>query len=218
MRNNSKYYGNNISFVDMLFNIIIVFALIFFAAVLLMNEPAKKKDLEAKADIIVTMSWPDLSPHDIDLWIKVPDGLPIGYTHKENSYLFLERDDLGISNNYVIKDGEKTALSPRREVASFRGKIPGRYVINVQFFMGKTVDGKGLTANEYDGISIPVEVELIQINPVYKVLGKKTITLTQNKEERTAFAFIIRDDIVTELSTEIEEPFIFRNSFSDPLQ
>lgn len=212
MKTNRKYYGSNMSFIDMLFNIIIVFALIFFAAVLLINDPAKKKDIEAKADIIVTMSWPDQSPHDIDLWIKTPEGLPIGYTHKENSYLFLERDDLGISNNYIIKDGEKIALSPRREVASFRGKVSGRYVVNVQFFMGKTPDGKGLPTEGYENISIPVQVELIQINPTYKILGKKEIILTIFKEERTAFAFIISDDIITDISTDIEEKFIFSSS------
>lgn len=205
-RNNVKYYGNNISFIDMLFNIIIVFALIFFAAVLLMNEPAKKKDVETKADIIVTMSWPDKSPHDIDLWIKVPDGFPIGYRHKENSYLYLDKDDLGISNNFIIKDGERIPLGPRREVISFRGKVPGRYVVNTFFYMCKTEDNK--EKETYDGPPLPVIVELIQINPVYKILRRKEIMLTAVKEERTAFSFIIRDDMITEIDDDIEEPFV----------
>jgi len=47
-RRNTKYHGSNLSFIDMLFNIIIVFALIFFAAVLLINEPTKKRILKQR--------------------------------------------------------------------------------------------------------------------------------------------------------------------------
>lgn len=206
MKKGSQYYGSNISFIDMLFNIIIVFVLLFFASIMLINEPAKKKDIEARADVIITMTWPDMSLHDMDLWVKVPDGKPIGYNHKENSYVFLERDDLGISNNFVIKDGVKTALAPRREVVSFRGKVPGRYVVNVQFFMAKTEDGKAVAF--YDNTPIPVQVELVQINPSYKILARKEIIMTKTKEERTAFAFVVRDDAIADIELETEETFI----------
>jgi hypothetical protein len=210
MKKSSIYYGSNISFIDMLFNIIIVFVLLFFASLMLINEPAKKKDIEARADIIITMTWPDLSPHDIDLWLKVPEGQAIGYNHKENTYVFLERDDLGISNNFVIKDEKKVALSPRREVISFRGKIPGRYVTNINFFLPKTEDGKGVAT--YTGEPIPVIVELIQINPSYKILARKEIILTKSKEERTAFSFLVQNEIVSGIELDIEEPFILEQN------
>jgi len=206
MKDYRHYHGSNISFIDMLFNIIIVFVLLFFVTVMLMNPQSKKEDIESKADILITMSWPDHSPHDIDLWVKPPNGVPIFYNHRENSFVFLDRDDLGISNNFVIKDGVKTPLAPRREVMSFRGKEPGRYVANVHFYLPKTPDGT--KADTYDGTPIPVVVELTQINPVYKILAKKEIILTFVKEERTAFSFIIRDDVVTELTMDVEEPFL----------
>ena len=202
-----NYHGSNISFIDMLFNIIIAFVLLFFAAILLINPPAKKKDIEAKADLIITMSWQDLSPHDIDLWVKPPDGHNIGFTSKENSYIFLERDDLGVTNNFVMKDGVKVTLPTRREVISFRGKIPGRYVVNAHFYMAK--DNEGASRPEvYDGVPVLVIVELIQINPTYKILARKEIKLENVKQEKTAFSFIIRDDLVTSIDTETEEHFI----------
>lgn len=205
MKKYRQYHGSNLSFIDMLFNIIVGFVLLFFIAVLMMNPPVKKEDIKAQADIIITMSWPDLNPHDIDLWIKNPSTLPIHYNRRENSYLFLDRDDLGISNNYVIKDGQRIALAPRREVATFRGKVDGRYVANVVFFMAKTDDG---TADKvYNGEPLTVTVELVQINPHYKILAKKDIVLTQVREERTAFSFIIEDENVIELDLETEEPF-----------
>jgi hypothetical protein len=205
MKRYRQYHGSNISFIDMLFNIIVGFVLLFFIAVLLMNPPVKKADIEAKADIIITMSWPDLSPHDIDLWIKNPTTDPIHYNRRENSYLFLDRDDLGVSNNFIFKDGQQVMLESRREVASFRGKVNGRYVANVVFFIAKSSDGQ--PDNRYDGTPIPVRVELIQINPVYKILAKKDIVLTKIKEEQTAFSFIIQDGLVIDVDLETEELF-----------
>ena len=48
----------------------------------------------------------------------------------------------------------------------------------------------------------------MQINPTYNILARKEINLATVKEEKTAFSFIIRDDAVTEIETDIEEPFI----------
>jgi hypothetical protein len=209
MKSNEQYHGSNITFIDMLFNILLVFALLLFWAITFMNVPAKKRDIEAKAELIVTMNWPDNSPHDIDMWIKVPEGMHIGYNHKENTYLFLERDDLGANNNFTIKDGEKVVLPFRREVATFRGTPPGRYVVNSQFYLAKKMDGSPLSA-EYEGPPIPVELELIQLNPVYKILAKKTIHLSHQKDEKTAFSFIVRGDLVIDIALDIEEPFILQ--------
>ena len=208
-KRNNHYHGSNISFIDMLFNIIMVFVLLFFASILMMNPTAKKNDVEVKADMIVTMTWPDLSPHDMDLWISVPDGPAIGYPRKENTYLFLERDDLGASNNYVMKNDKKEILSTRREVMTFRGRPDGRYVVNVNFYAAKTE--LGAIISEYDGPPVPVVVELIQINPFYKVIARKEILLSKVHEERTAFSFIIRDNEVTDIDKDLEEPFIMNN-------
>lgn len=210
MKFNRAYHGNNISFIDMLFNIIIVFVLLFFIAILLMNPVSKKDDIVAKADLLVTMTWPDHNPHDIDLWIKPPNGSAIGFTHKENSYLFLDRDDLGASNNFTVINGQKASISIRREVMSFRGKEPGRYIVNIQFFLPK--EPSGFQLYSYDGTPVPVIIELVQINPTYKILAKKEISLTAVKEEKTAFSFIIRDDTVTEIDIVTEEHFIMNHS------
>lgn len=209
MKYKRTYHGNNISFIDMLFNIIIVFVLLFFMAILLMNPVSKEKDVEAKADLLIIMTWPDNNPHDIDLWVKPPNGSAIGFTHKTNSYLFLDRDDLGVSNNFVIINEKKVTISTRREVMTFRGKEPGRYVVNAHFFLSKGLDGKMAT---YDGVPVPVMIELVQINPVYKILVRKEVILTMVREEKTAFSFIIRDDNVTEIDIETEEHFILNHS------
>jgi hypothetical protein len=200
-RKNNTYHASSISFIDMLFNINMLFVLLFIGAFLLINPQAKKKDIESKAEMLVILTWPDNSPHDIDLWLKTPDDI-IGYPHRENTYVHLERDDLGITNNFVPgKSKDQAEISARREVIVFRGKRDGRYVANVHFFMAKQKDG----SVGWDGVPVPVTVELIQVNPTYEILSKKDIILTDPGQEETAFSFIISDDKVTEIDKNADE-------------
>ena len=207
MKNYKNYHGSNISFIDMLFNIIIAFVLMFFFAIINMNPSASKKAPEAKADIIITLSWPDKSPHDIDLWLKTPAGPAIYYGSRENSFISLDRDDRGASNNFIIKDGVKEMIDTRREVISFRGKASGRYVVNAVFYMAKDETGEPMNTDVRNIAPVPVTVEMLQINPVYKILAKKVVFLTKTMEEKTAFSFIINGEDIT-IDSETEEKFI----------
>ena len=197
LHRNSSYHGSALAFIDMLFNIIILFVLISMAAFLMMNPLAKKKDIESKADLMIVMTWPDNDPNDIDLWLKSPNSI-IGYPNRENSYLHLEQDNLGKANNFIMKDGNKIDLPVRREVISFRGTPNGRYVTNVHFFSGY----------QWNGNPVPIVIELIQINPVYKVLMRKELSLERPKVEKTAFAFIIQDNTIVDSDNDLEEPFL----------
>lgn len=205
----SQYYGSNISFIDMLFNIIMLFVLLFFAAIMLINPDTKKNDIEAKAEMIITMSWPDNSPHDIDLWVNPPDKSPIGYSHSGNTYLFLERDDLGSSNNFIIKDGKRVQIPTRREVMTFRGLPDGRFVVNVFFYSAKS-SATGKTDSFDEKNPLPIVVEMIQINPKYKVMIRKEVRLARIKEEATAFSFIIKDGEITDIDTSTDEKFVLQ--------
>ena len=62
-------------FYDMLFNMLIAFVFCFLVALLAMNPKALKAgDIPAKAEFIVTVSWPDFNPNDIDTWVQDPSG------------------------------------------------------------------------------------------------------------------------------------------------
>jgi hypothetical protein len=62
-------------FYDMLFNMLIAFVFCFIVALLAMNPKALKAgDIPAKAEYIITVSWPDLNPNDIDTWVQDPGG------------------------------------------------------------------------------------------------------------------------------------------------
>ena len=45
---------------------------------------------------------------DIDLWVKAPDGNTVSFVRKEAGLMNLEKDDLGISNDFTIDEyGQK---------------------------------------------------------------------------------------------------------------
>lgn len=165
-----------------------------------MNPDSKKKDIESKADLMIVLTWPDNSPHDIDLWLKTPDTM-IGYPHRENSYAHLEQDNLGMTNNFIMRDNERIEIPSRREVITFRGTPNGRYVVNVHFFAAY-----GPEAGH--GPTIPVTVELVQINPAYRVLVKKDLILETVKQEKTAFSFVINNNDIDDIDNDLDEPFL----------
>ena len=65
--------NSNQAFVDMLYNKLIQFFVLFILAFILINPIAKEADIESKAEIIVTIDW-DEGDHDVDLWCKNPKG------------------------------------------------------------------------------------------------------------------------------------------------
>ena len=59
----------------MLFNMLIAFVFCFIVALLAMNPVTSKAgDVPAKAEYIITLSWPDYDPNDIDTWVRNPAG------------------------------------------------------------------------------------------------------------------------------------------------
>jgi hypothetical protein len=61
-------------FYDLLFNTLLIFVLLFAVALLAMNPKAKTGVIDAKAEFIITVTWPDLNPNDIDTWVQDPGG------------------------------------------------------------------------------------------------------------------------------------------------
>jgi hypothetical protein len=129
-----------------------------------------------------------------------------------NSYMFLERDDLGWSNNFTMLEGKRVEIPTRREVITFRGKEDGRYVVRVQFYMSK--DAKTGKAGESPPQPVPVKVELIRINPKYNILASKEVPMANAKEEKTAFSFIIKDGEIVDIDLTTEQKIISENQVS----
>ena len=130
----SSRYGSNLSFNDVLFNVLLGFVVLFVLALLLINPITKKSDIPAKAEILITLEWDHMVSDDIDIWVQGPSGAPISFQNKTNGVMHLDRDDLGRTSDYMWIDGERIVITLNREVVSMRGILPGDYYINIHVY------------------------------------------------------------------------------------
>ena len=162
----SSRYGSNLSFNDVLFNVLLGFVVLFVLALLLINPITKKSDIPAKAEILIILEWDDMASDDIDMWVQGPSGAPISFQNKTNGVMHLDRDDLGRTSDFMFVDGERIQITLNREVVSMRGIAPGDYYINIHVYNKK-------------GNSEPTKytITLLDVNPykeVYVMQGELT--------------------------------------------
>jgi hypothetical protein len=166
----------------MLFKGLQVVAFLFFIALLVMNPEAKEGKVESKAEFIITMTWPDEHPDDIDLYTEDPLGNIVWYHVREGGFLVLDRDDRGSANNAITVEGRKITSRFRQETISIRGIVPGEYTVNVHYFLATR------------GGPVPVVVKVEKINPTVEVISHENISLARMGEEKTAVRFRLASD------------------------
>jgi hypothetical protein len=166
----------------MLFKALQVVAFLFFLALLVMNPEAKQGKIDTKAEFIVTMTWPDNHPDDIDLYVEDPLGNIVWYHTREAGFMVLDRDDRGGINNSIMVNGKRIMSPIREESVSIRGIVAGEYTVNVQYYLA--------TQNA----PVPVSVKVEKINPMVEVIHYDTIMLDHAGQERTAVRFRMAED------------------------
>jgi len=184
IRKRPKSYHSNTSFLDILFNTLVGFVLLFIIAFLLISPVKKKKEIEQKAEYVITVTWPGELSDDIDSWLEDPMENVMYFRAKEVGLMHLDRDDLGKSNDHQFVPGIGSVNYPyNREITTIRGIMPGEYVFNVHLYR-----------KDHEGNSIPVTVILEKLNPHVKLLYSKTVTLTDAWEEKTIIRFVLDVD------------------------
>lgn len=173
-------------FTDLLFNSLLAFTFLFLVTIMFLNPPAKQGIIDPKAEIIVTIKWPDLLADDIDLWVEDPNGELVWFKRTEVGLMHLDRDDRGMTNDMILVDGREIINPLNQEVVTIRGTSPGEYVVNVHYF--QTVANR----------PVDVEVRVVKVNPVLDVVYYGTVRLPEENAERTAVRFSVdtRGDIV----------------------
>ena len=166
-------------FTDLLFNALLTFTFLFLIALLLMNPTAKSGIINPKAEFMITVSWPDHSPDDIDTWVEGPKGQLIWFKRPQEGLMHLDRDDRGAVNDMQLIDGKEIINPLNQEIVSIRGRPSGEFVVNIHYYRSQTLQ------------AIPVTVYLAEVNPTLKVLHYATTTLQREGEERTAVRFSI---------------------------
>ncbi len=175
IRKRPKSYNSNTSFLDILFNTLVGFVLLFIIAFLLISPVKKKKEIEQKAEYVITITWPGKMSDDVDSWLEDPTGKIMYFRKREVGLMHLDRDDLGTLNDSIFVPGIGMVNYPyNREITTIRGIMPGEYVFNVHLYRKTSGDG-----------SIPVTVILEKLNPHVKLLYSKTVTLSTFWQEET---------------------------------
>ena len=198
IRKKPKSYLSNTSFLDILFNTLVGFVLLFIIAFLLISPIKKKKEIEQKAEYVITITWPGTMNDDIDSWLEDPMEKVMYFREKEVGLMHLDRDDLGNLNDQQYVPGVGTVNYPyNREITTIRGIMPGEYVFNIHLYRKVSKDS-----------SIPVTVILEKLNPRVKLLYSKVITLTNYWEEKTVIRFVLDTDGEIEESFFIYKPLV----------
>ena len=175
-------YKSTIAFVDLLFNILVGFVFLFLVAFLLINPVAKKADIEKKAEFLITLSWPNDSPQDIDLWVMDPHKNKVGFSSKETGLMHLERDDLGWGNDTIRTGNKFTVLNQNIENITIRGIVPGDYYVSVHFY----------SLNQLMKNPLPVKIKIEKINP-YSILYEETKYFTAEGQAKNYVRFTVDD-------------------------
>ena len=178
-------------FYDMLFNMLIAFVFCFIVALLAMNPRALKAgDIPAKAEYIVTVTWPDFNPNDVDTWVQDPAGNLVWFRAREAGLMHLDRDDRGLTNDAIVVNGREIVNPLNQEVVSIRGIAPGEYTVNVHYYDSK------------DGKPVEATVSVVKVNPRAEVVYYGTATLARKGDEATAARFtVLPDGSVANLNT-----------------
>jgi hypothetical protein len=176
-------------FTDLLFNALLGFTFLFLVAIMFMNPEAKTGIIDPKAEYIITVTWEDNSPDDIDAWVEDPDGAVIWFRNPEAGLLHLDRDDRGMINDTIMVNGEELLNPLNQEVVTLRGVVKGEYVVNVHYYATETER------------PVNINVRLVKVNPVLEVIYYGTVNLEKRGDEKTAVRFKIgRDGEITNIN------------------
>jgi len=178
MRNRGR---SNLAFLDLLFNTLLCFVVLFAISFLLINPVQDNKKINVKAEYLITVSWPKEMKDDIDVYVQDPLGNLIYFRKKEAGLMHLDRDDLGHKNDIISTSGGSIEYNENREVATLRGVYSGEYVINIHLY------------TKYSSESVPVTVDVEKLNPYKKVLIK-TVEVSRPGEEKTVCRIMMDSD------------------------
>ncbi len=166
---------------SVIFRDVILLALtgfIFMVVLLLpfVNPPTEEENTtDPPGNVIVELFWDNDRDVDIDLWVKAPEDIPVGYSNKGGLFFNLLRDDLG-----KYKDNSPVNY----EVSYSRGISEGTYVANLHLY------------REDKSPFIPINAKLV-VSVVDPDSNQRRQILLTNKEllivgeELTIFQFIL---------------------------
>ena len=186
------FFGRNEQFdvfTDLLFNALLGFVFMFLVAFMLINPISDTGKVDPKAEVLITMTWPDNHADDIDLYVEDPSGGVVWYHVKESGLMHLDRDDRGNYRDVITVDGNKIQNPLNQETVTIRGIVPGEFIINIHHYLANGTE------------DVPVEVKVEKLNPEVTLVFYTTLHLDHRGQELTAVRFTLSEDgMVTDVN------------------
>ena len=170
-------HGSSDAFTDLLFNALLGFAMMFIIAFMLIDKPEKKGEIDSKAEILITVRWPDDHPDDVDALIEGPLGEVVWYHNRDSGLMHLDRDARGLLADTVTIDGKKVVNPINQETVTVRALQSGEYVVNLLHYQSNYRE------------PLPVTVKVEKLNPEVSLVHYGKLVLTGTGDERTAVRF-----------------------------
>lgn len=177
-------------FSALLFNSLKAITFMFFISFAMINKPADEGKVDPKAEMMITVTWPDDNTDDVDTYVEDPAGNIVWYNQREGGLMNLERDDRGMFRDVILVDGKELSNPLNQEIVAFRGLQDGEYVVNVVHYIAN------------GSAPLPVMVKVEKLNPTVKVIYYQTLGLKGTGDEQTAVRFTLKgQDVVNVITT-----------------
>ena len=136
MKSRDPFTG--IATVDVMINLVLVFAVLLRLSIMIANtEAAQKKQAHTSANALylVTVVWPGESNDDVDTYVRDPVGHLVYFRRLQDGLMCLTRDDTGAdSNNITLPDRRVVKSEINKETVEIRGVIEGEYIVNCHMY------------------------------------------------------------------------------------
>ena len=177
-------------FSALLFNSLKAITFMFFISFAMINKPADQGKVDPKAEMMITVTWPDDNTDDMDTYVEDPAGNIVWYNQREAGLMHLERDDRGMFKDVILLDGKEISNPLNQEIVAFRGLEDGEYTVNVVHYIANS------------SAPLPVTVKVEKLNPTVKIVFYQTLQMKGTGDEETAVRFTLKgQDVLNVTST-----------------
>ena len=167
------------AFTDLLFNTLLGFSFMFAIAFMLISDPSEGGKVESKAEILISVRWPDNHPDDVDAIVESPEGDLVWYHNRDTGLMHLDRDDRGIFADKMNVNGALISNPINQETVTIRALQSGEYVVNILHYQ----------ANYDKPLTVDVKVE--KLNPEVELIYYGSHELEGVGDEETAVRFSV---------------------------
>ncbi len=167
---------------DIIFLLLLSVMMMFVILLSILRTKAHDPAVENRNNYVIQMEWTEFANVDIDMWLLGPNMEFVSYKQKEAPGLFLQRDDLGSSNDAVrLTDGTWSVSGLNQEIINIRQWVPGRYYVNAHVY------------KSYQKEPVSVKMTLIRVNP-FEEYKSQEYELSYVGQEETLLTFDIAED------------------------